>query len=116
MKSPRQSEVLPIAGAIQPNKETQELMRLFYQSKKTAPVLSYKDLTDENIKLVLTTFAGMKQITKPLHTPSKIQRTSKQTKTMFLLQRGILNTATTPKTRNMLRRFMKAHYVDYVQE
>ena len=40
----------------QSNEETQELIRLFHQSKKTLPMLSYNGLTDESVKPVLKTF------------------------------------------------------------
>ena len=56
--NPRQGEVVPMATKSQPNKESQELTRLFHQTKKTLPTLSYKDMTDESVKPILNTFAG----------------------------------------------------------
>ena len=47
-----------MATTSQPNQESQELTRLFYQTKKTLPILRYKDMTDESVKPVLNTFAG----------------------------------------------------------
>ena len=56
--NPPQGEIVPIAITSQSNEETQELTRLFHRTKKTLPILSYNDLTDEIVKLVLNTFAG----------------------------------------------------------
>ena len=35
-----------------------ELTRLFNQTKKTLPILSYKEMSDESVKPVLSTVAG----------------------------------------------------------
>ena len=40
-----------------PKEETQESIRLFHLIKKTLPILSYNDSTDESVKPVLNTFA-----------------------------------------------------------
>ena len=56
--NPTLGEVVPMATTSQPNEETQVLIRLFHQTKKTLPILSYNDLNDENVKLVLNIFAG----------------------------------------------------------
>ena len=56
--NPHQGEVIPTATTSLPNEETQELTRLFHQTKKTLPILSYNGLTEENIKPMLDTFAG----------------------------------------------------------
>ena len=50
-----------MATTSQPNQETQELTRLYYQTKKTLPILSCKDMTDESFKPVLNIFAGYEQ-------------------------------------------------------
>ena len=42
----------------QPNRETQKYTRLFHHTKKTLLILSYKNMTDESVKLMLNTFAG----------------------------------------------------------
>ena len=42
----------------QPNEETQELKRLFHQTKRTFSRLNYNDLTDESVRSVLSTIAG----------------------------------------------------------
>ena len=42
----------------QANEETQELKRLFHQTKKTLPKLRCNNLADERVKPVLNTFAG----------------------------------------------------------
>ena len=52
-----QDEVIPIATACQPNQRAQKLTKRFHQTKKTVPVLSYKDITDENVKPVLNMLA-----------------------------------------------------------
>ena len=46
-----------MATISQSSEETQELIRLFHQTKKTLHILSYNDLTDENVNHVLNTFA-----------------------------------------------------------
>ena len=53
-----QREDVPIATTSQPNQESQDLARLFHQTNKTLPILSYKNMTDESVKPVLNTFAG----------------------------------------------------------
>ena len=53
-----QGDVIPMANKSQPNKETQEFIRLFHMKKKTLSILSYNDLTDESVRPVLDTFAG----------------------------------------------------------
>ena len=40
-----------------PNEGAQGLIRLFHQTKKTLPILSYNDLTNENVKTMLNAFA-----------------------------------------------------------
>ena len=55
--NPPQGEVVPMTNTSQPNEETQELTRLFYQIKERLPILCYKDMTDESVKPVLNTFA-----------------------------------------------------------
>ena len=54
--NPPQGEVGQMATTSESNEEARELTRLFYQTKKTLPVLSYKDMTDESVKPVLNTF------------------------------------------------------------
>ena len=56
--SPPQCEVIPKAPLSQPNQESQESTRLLHQTKKTLPILRYKNMTDESVKLVLSTFTG----------------------------------------------------------
>ena len=56
--NPPQGEVVPMATTSQPNQESQELTRFVHQTKKTLPMLSYKDMTDESVKPVLNRFAG----------------------------------------------------------
>ena len=56
--NPPQGKVVPMATTSQPNQESQELTRLFHKTKKTLPILSYKDMTDESVKPVLRTFDG----------------------------------------------------------
>ena len=46
-----------MATTSQPNEETQELIRLLYQTKNTLTILSYNDLTDENVKHVISSFS-----------------------------------------------------------
>ena len=55
--SPPQGEVVPTATTSQLSQESQELTRLFHQIKKTLPILSYKDTTDEIANPVLNTLA-----------------------------------------------------------
>ena len=55
-----QGEVLPIPTTSQTNQETQELIRLFYQTKKKLPILIYKEMNDESVKPVLNMFAEIK--------------------------------------------------------
>ena len=54
----RQGDIAPMATTSQLNEKIQELIRLFTLTKKTLPILSYKNLNDESIKPVLNTFAG----------------------------------------------------------
>ena len=56
--NPPQSVEVPMATAREPNEETTELTRLFYQTKKALSILSYEDLTNGSIKLVLNTSVG----------------------------------------------------------
>ena len=58
MMSPSQGDAVQMATMSQPNEEAKELTRLFHQTKKTFPILSYKDMTDESVKPLLNTFAG----------------------------------------------------------
>ena len=53
-----QGTFVPMATTSQPNQETQELARLFDQTKKTLPILSEKDTTAESVKPVLNTLTG----------------------------------------------------------
>ena len=56
--NPPQGEVVLMATTSQPNQETQDLIRLFHQIKKTLPILRYNYLPDKSIKPVLNAFAG----------------------------------------------------------
>ena len=56
--NPPQGEVIRMATTSQPSQETQEMTRLFHKTKKTLPILSYNDMTDENVKFILNTFTG----------------------------------------------------------
>ena len=47
-----------MATTSQPNQDTLELIRLFQQTKKMLPILSYNDMTNESVKPVLITLAG----------------------------------------------------------
>ena len=47
-----------MATTSQTTQESQELTRLFNQTKKTLPILTNRDMTDENVQPVLKTFAG----------------------------------------------------------
>ena len=61
------------------NEETQELERLFHQTKKTHLILIYNDLADESVKLMLNIFPDMKRAVKALHSQSTMKRTSQPT-------------------------------------
>ena len=52
-----QGEFVPMATTRHVNEKTQELVRLLRVTKKTHPILSYNDLTDESVKSVLNTLA-----------------------------------------------------------
>ena len=53
-----QGEVKPMETTSQSNQDSKELTRLFHQTKKTLPVLSYKDMSDESVNPVLNTLIG----------------------------------------------------------
>ena len=101
----------------QPNVGSQELSRLFYQTKKTLPILNYKDMADESVKHVLNTFVGY----EPNHEspPFSIDDAKDVTANIISVNAAIQD----PKYRLnpnrpeiCLRRFMKAHSVDYIKE
>ena len=56
--SPPPGEVTLMETTSRPNDETQELIRLLHQTKKKLPILSYDDLADGSIKLVLDTLVA----------------------------------------------------------
>ena len=56
--NPSQTEIIPVATNIQPDEGASELIKLFYLTGKTFPILNNSDLTDESSKRVLNTFAG----------------------------------------------------------
>ena len=56
--NPLQYEAVPLATISQPNEKTQELSRLFCQTKKMLLIMNYNDLNDESVKRVLNRFAG----------------------------------------------------------
>ena len=51
--NPTQGEVVPMATTSIPNEEAQQKSILVHKKKKEIPILSYKDMTDESVNLVL---------------------------------------------------------------
>ena len=106
-----------MATTSQPNEEDQELTRLFHQTKKTLPILSYKNMTDESVKHVLNTFAGY----EPNHDvpPFSINDAKDLIANLISVIAAIqdLKYHVNPsKPVIWLRIFMKAHNVDYVKD
>ena len=114
--NPPQGEVVPMATTSQPSQESQELTRLFHQTKKALTILSYKDITDESVKLVLNTFAGY----VPNHEspPFSINDAKDVTANLISITGAIqdLKYRVNPnKPVIWLRRFMNSHNIDYVK-
>ena len=53
-----QGEVVSMLTTSQPNEEAHELIRSFHQTNTMLPILSYKDMTGESIKPVVSMLAG----------------------------------------------------------
>ena len=116
MSSP-QGEVIPTATKSQPNQETQELKRIFHQTKKTMHKLRKKDMTDKSIKSVLNTFAGY----EPNHESPPFSVNDAKDVTANLI--SVTDDSQDPKYHMnpkksviWLRRFMKALSVDYLKD
>ena len=106
-----------MATKSQPNEETQELIRLLHQTKKTLPILSFNDLTDESVKPELNTFARYES---NYESPKFSINDAKN------VAANLINDSTAaqnPKYHDnpnklviWLRGFMKVHNVDYVKK
>ena len=93
------------------------MRRLFHPTKKTLPILSYKDMNDESVKPVLNTFAGY----EPNHenTPFSINDSKYVTASLISVTAAIQDLkhhANPNKPVIWLQGFMKAHNVDYVKD
>ena len=104
-----------MATTSQSNEEAQELKRLFHQTKKTFPILSYKDMADESVKPVLNTLAGY----EPYHEspPFSINDAKYVTANLISVSDTIQDSkyhVNLNKPVIWLQRFIKAHNVDYV--
>ena len=106
-----------MASMSQPDQESQKLTRLFHQTKKTLPILSYTDMTDESVKPVLNTFVG----NEPYHESPPFSINDANDVTASLTR--VIATIQNPKFHVdpnkpviCLRRFMKAHNVEYVKD
>ena len=116
MNSP-QGGIVPIATKSQPNQESQELTISVNQTKKTLPILSYKDKTDESTKPVLSTFVGY----EPNHEspPFSINDAKSFTANLISITAAIQDPkyhVSPNKLGIWLQRFMKAQNVDYVKD
>ena len=106
-----------MATTSQLNEEAQELTRLFHQTKQTLPILSYKDMTDESVKSVLNMLAAY----EPNHEsrPFSINDAKDVTANLISVTAAISDPKyhlNPNKPVIWLRRFMKAHDVDYVKD
>ena len=106
-----------MATTSQPNEEAQELARSFHRKQKTLPKLSYKDMTDESVKPVLNTFSRY----EPNHesSPFSIKDAKDVTEDLISVTAAIQDPkyhVNPNKPVIWLRRFMKAHNVDYVKD
>ena len=115
--NPPQRELVPMTTISQPCEETQELIRLFRQIKKSLLILGYKDVTDESVKPVLNTYAGNEPNRE---TPSFSINDAKDVKSYLI---SVSTYFQNPKYYNntnkpviWLRKFMKEHSADYVKD
>ena len=100
-----------------PNQESQEMTRLFHQTKLTLLILSHKDITDESVKSVLSSLV----VYKPNHKspPFSINYLNYVTVSLISVVAAIqdLRYHVNPNNPVMcLRIFMKTHNVDYVKD
>ena len=101
----------------QPNQESRELKRLFHQTKKTHPKLSYEDMPGGRIKLVLNTIDGYEPSGES--PPFSINSAKNVTDNLISTTAAIqdLKYHVTPNNSViLLRRFMKAYNIDYVND
>ena len=113
--NPSQGEIVPMEADIQSHEQAQKLKKLFHQTKKTLYILQAVDETDESIKPVLITFTGY----EPNHenSPFSIDDAKDVTPNLINLASIIENPEFYKNVKTpiiWLRRFMKAHGVDYV--
>ena len=106
-----------MATTSQPNQESQELKRSFHQTKNTPPILSYKDIADEGVKPVLNTLAGYEpdQVSSPFSIKDAKDVTANLVSVTAAIQ-DLKYHVNPNKLELWLRRFMKAHNIDYVKD
>ena len=69
------SEIIMMVTTSQQNEKTQELTKLFHQTKKTIRILRYNGLLDVSVKNVLKTFAEFELNTEIHYSQSTMQGT-----------------------------------------
>ena len=101
----------------QTNGETQGIIRLLHQTEKTLPMLNYNNLTDESVKSVLKTFAGYELNHKStIFSVNKANDVTTNLTNVSTIVQNPLYHDNSNKPVIWLRRFMKAHNVDYVKD
>ena len=101
----------------QPNEETQELIKLFHQNKRTLLILSYNELTDEGVIPVLNIFATCESS----HERSlfSISDAKDVTASLISVSSAVQNPKQHENSKNSvlcLRRFMKTYNVDHAED
>ena len=111
-----QGEVVPMATASQPNQESQELTRLFHQTKKTLHILSYRDMSDESVKPVLNAIVGYEpNHESPLFSINNAKDVTASLRSVTATIQENKYNVNPNKPVICLRIFMKAQNVDYVK-
>ena len=106
-----------MATTSQPNQESRELTRLFHQIKNTLTILSYKDMTDESVKPELDKFTGYEaNLESPPFSAYDANDASANLISVTAPIQDPKYHVNPCKLVIWLRRFIKAHSVDYSKE
>ena len=114
--NPPQSELILMGKISQPNEETQELVRLFHETKKTLPILSHTDLTEKSVNPVSNAF--LRYETNHERLQLSINDVKDVTVSLFNASSAVQNPEyheSSNKPVKWLQRFMKAYKVDFYE-
>ena len=103
--------------ASQPNRESQGMKNLFHETKKTLLILIYDEMTDESVKRVLNTLTECEHCHES--PPFSIRDGKDVTASLISVTAGLQHPKYHVNPNKLviwLRRFMKAHNIDYVKD